>query len=264
MKKDCKMVDRIANFGGNSRFCLQWKRPLEAGQEVDEMIGLCSLLINFELKDDIDKWVWTGSVDKQFSVGSVKELLTKILGSQGIYIPSRCRWVPRKCNVFIWRLSMDRLASKDALKKRNIDRGDQVCVLCDEEDETVEHLFTSCYIALTLWSIVSMWCKIPLILAFSVRDLLESHENIGLKGKKKEVIQGIVRVGCWSNWKARNEARFNNKPAKLEGIIREIKSILKNDEMGLNGGGDGIKKEALVELSSLFPKIFTIVVSDPF
>ncbi|KAJ0935989.1 putative reverse transcriptase zinc-binding domain-containing protein [Helianthus annuus] len=182
------------------------------------MIGLCSLLINFELKKDIDKWIWSESADNQFSVGSAKELLTKNLGSQRIYIPSRCRWVPRKCNIFI-RLGLDKLASMDALKKRNIDRGDKVCVHCGEEDETVEHLFTSCYIALTIWSMVSMWCKIPLILAFLVRDLLESHENIGLKGKKKEVIQGIIRIGCWSIWKARNEARFNNNPANWRGLL---------------------------------------------
>ncbi|XP_022019760.1 uncharacterized protein LOC110919816 [Helianthus annuus] len=214
MKKDCKIADRIVISGGISRFSWQWKRPLEAGQEVDEMIDLCRLLINFELKEEVDKWVWTGSVDNLFSVGSVKELLTKNIDSQGIYIPSRCRWIPRKCNVFM-----------DALKKRNIDRGDQTCVLCGEVDETVEHLFTSCNIASTVWSIVSMWCKIPMIWAFSVRDLLESHENIDLKGKKKQVIQGIIRIGCWSIWKARNESRFNNNPVKLEVIIREIKSV---------------------------------------
>ncbi|XP_022031399.1 uncharacterized protein LOC110932365 [Helianthus annuus] len=113
----------------------------------------------------------------------------------------------------------------DGLFKRNIVRGDISCVLCAEGDETAEHLFTSYRVASTLWPIISLWCKISVILAFSVKDLLETHESIGLKGKKKEVIQGIIRIGCWSIWKARNEAKFNNKETKIEGIIREIMTV---------------------------------------
>ncbi|XP_021995203.1 uncharacterized protein LOC110892342 [Helianthus annuus] len=112
----------------------------------------------------------------------------------------------------------------DTLKKRNIDRGDQTCVLCGDCDETVEHLFTSCSLSSMVWSIISSWCKIPVIWAFSVKDLLESHEFSGLNGKKKEIVQGIIIFGCWSIWKARNDFRFNDKPVKLEDIIRDIKS----------------------------------------
>ncbi|XP_022030330.1 uncharacterized protein LOC110931236 [Helianthus annuus] len=112
----------------------------------------------------------------------------------------------------------------DALKKRNIDRGDQSCVFCGDSDESVEHLFSSCNFSSTVWSIVSSWCKIPCIWGFSVKDLLEYHDLSGLKGKKKDIVQGITRIGCWIIWKARNERRFNNKPVKLEEIISEIKS----------------------------------------
>ncbi|XP_022004462.1 uncharacterized protein LOC110902028 [Helianthus annuus] len=113
----------------------------------------------------------------------------------------------------------------DALKKRNIDKGDGTCVLCGDQDESVEHLFTACGVASTIWSVVSLWCKIPHILAFSVKDLLEAHEVGSLKGRKKDLIQGIVRIGCWCIWKARNEVKFNNKEVKIEGIVRELKSL---------------------------------------
>ncbi|KAF5812274.1 putative RNA-directed DNA polymerase [Helianthus annuus] len=224
-KKDCKIADRFGLVEGFSRFRWQWKRHLSVGQEIDELIELSSLLINIDLNDNSDKWDWMGSVDGQFSVGLVKSLLSKNLGLQGQYIPSRCKWIPRKCNIFIWRLGLDKLATMDALRKRNIELGNQSCVLCGEEDESVSHLFTSCYLASSLWSIVSSWCKIPPIMAFSVKDLLETHENIGLKGRKKEVIQGIIRIGCWCIWKARNDARFNYISVNLAGIITELKSV---------------------------------------
>ncbi|KAJ0896018.1 putative reverse transcriptase zinc-binding domain-containing protein [Helianthus annuus] len=140
-----------------------------------------------------------------------------------MYCPDWCKWLPSKCNVFTWRMGLDRLATM--LKRRNIDRGDPSCVLCGEGEELVEHLFTSCSIVSMLWPIISMWCKIPNILTFSVKDLPESHEHVGLKGNKKMVVQGIIKIGCWSIWKAMNDARFNNKVVKLEGIIREIKTV---------------------------------------
>ncbi|MFS7974589.1 putative reverse transcriptase zinc-binding domain-containing protein [Helianthus anomalus] len=147
-------------------------------------------------------------------------MLTRNNNLQGNYVPSSCRWLPRKCSVFVWRLGLNKLATMDSLMKRNIVRGNQNCVFCLEAEETSVHLFTSCNLSSTVWSLVSLWCKIPFIWAFSVKDLLESHDFIGLSGKKKDMVQGIIRIGCWSIWKARNEVRFNNKNVKLEDIIR--------------------------------------------
>ncbi|XP_021974957.1 uncharacterized protein LOC110870066 [Helianthus annuus] len=223
--KDCKISDRLSINGGGSRYVWQWRRPLGEGQETIEMIGLCSLLHSVELKKEKDRWAWTGSSDKQFNVGAVKWLLNKNIGYNEGNHPGWCKWLPSKCNVFIWRAGLDKLATMDALKRRNIDRGDSNCVLCGEGEESMEHLFTSCCFAAMLCPIISLWCKILNIFAFSVNDLLDTHEHIGLKGIKKEVVQGIIRIGCWSIWKARNEARFNNKIIKLEGIIREIKTV---------------------------------------
>ncbi|MFS8028122.1 hypothetical protein Hanom_Chr16g01506751 [Helianthus anomalus] len=92
-------------------------------------------------------------------------------------------------------------------------------------DETVDHIFISCGFTSTIWALVSLWCKIPDIFAFSIKDLLELHEDIGITGRKKAVIQGIIRIGCWCIWKARNDYKFNNKEIKVEGIMRDIKTL---------------------------------------
>ncbi|KAJ0878040.1 putative reverse transcriptase zinc-binding domain-containing protein [Helianthus annuus] len=223
-KKECRVIERINN-SGNSRFSWKWRRVITAGQEVDDLIGLCSLLFNVSLIDVPDKWVWDGSADRLFSVSSIKASLSNKFNPQWNYVPSLCKWLPRKYNVFIWRLGVNKLATMDALKSRNIDRGDQTCVLCGECDETAEHLFSSCSFSSTVWALISLWCKIPCIWAFSVKDLLESHEFAGISGRKKDIIQGVIRIGCWVIWKSRNEARFNNKPVKMEEVIREIKSF---------------------------------------
>ncbi|XP_022019826.1 uncharacterized protein LOC110919886 [Helianthus annuus] len=112
----------------------------------------------------------------------------------------------------------------DALQRRNIPGIDPRCVMCGEEDESAEHLFSSCCVAAVIWQQVSRWCNIPNLLVFLVKDLLVAHDFCGLNGGKKEVVKGVIRVACWSFWRARNEAKFNRKTISIGGILSEIKS----------------------------------------
>ncbi|KAJ0754982.1 hypothetical protein HanPI659440_Chr09g0352861 [Helianthus annuus] len=36
---------------------------------------------------------------------------------------------------------------------------------------------------------------------------------------------GIIRIGCWSLWRARNGLKFNYKLARIEEIVSEVKSV---------------------------------------
>ncbi|KAJ0837228.1 putative reverse transcriptase zinc-binding domain-containing protein [Helianthus annuus] len=120
---------------------------------------------------------------------------------------------------------MGRIATLTALKKRNIGTDNLSCCLCGEEDETVDHLFTTCCFASMVWSFVCSWSKSQNFILFSFKDLLEAHNHVGLIDQKKEVLKGIIRIGCWCIWKARNEVKFNNTQVKLERIISEIRSL---------------------------------------
>uniref|UniRef100_A0A251UDF3 Putative RNA-directed DNA polymerase, eukaryota, Reverse transcriptase zinc-binding domain protein n=1 Tax=Helianthus annuus TaxID=4232 RepID=A0A251UDF3_HELAN len=224
-KKECLIHERVIIGSGVSRYDWKWRRPLMAGQEVNELIDLCGMLHSLELKDVKDKWLWSGSADNQFSVGTVKAAIIRKIDSAVEWWPSKCKWIPWKCNVFIWRLGLNKLATMDALRKRNMAGDDCYCVLCGEVEETVDHLFISCGFSSTIWALISLWCKIPNIFAFSIKDLLDLHEDVGGSERKRAAIQGIIRIGCWCIWKARNDHKFNNKEIKVEGIIRDIKSF---------------------------------------
>ncbi|KAM0042262.1 putative reverse transcriptase zinc-binding domain-containing protein [Helianthus debilis subsp. tardiflorus] len=120
---------------------------------------------------------------------------------------------------------MNKIATLMALKSRHIGVEDTVCGLCGDGDESVDHLFTSCYMATMIWLHISNWCMIQNLVVFSFKDLLEVHEHVGLIGQKKEVLKGLIRIRCWSILRERNGAIFNNKPVKLEVIISEPKSL---------------------------------------
>ncbi|KAJ0548809.1 putative reverse transcriptase zinc-binding domain-containing protein [Helianthus annuus] len=120
---------------------------------------------------------------------------------------------------------MDKIPTAEALRKRNINIGDSVCPLCNSEEETVEHVFNACFIAANVWNGISSWCKISNFFAFSIKDLFTFYKDVNGSEKKREAVHGIILIGCWCLWRARNSVRFSSATVRIDSIISEIKSI---------------------------------------
>ncbi|KAL8498923.1 hypothetical protein ACS0TY_022038 [Phlomoides rotata] len=59
----------------------------------------------------------------------------------------------RRQQAIAWKILKQRLATKVDLYRRGIitDVHDQICPLCDKEDETVKHLIFGCEYATRIW-----------------------------------------------------------------------------------------------------------------
>ncbi|KAM0072977.1 putative reverse transcriptase zinc-binding domain-containing protein [Helianthus debilis subsp. tardiflorus] len=224
-EKRSKVIDRISCVVGASAGRWKWKRQAMSTQEVAELDQLCAIICSVLLSDSRDSWKWNGAADGEFSVGAVKRLLNKGRGSSENFVVKWCKWLPIKCNVSIWRAEMDRISTVVELVKRNINIANTNCPLCEFDDETVEHVFTSCFVALVVWPKISRWCKVPNIYTFSFRDLLDFHSRCGLGEKAAEALKGIIRIAYWSLWRARNGLKFNGKKVRIDDIVSEVKSV---------------------------------------
>ncbi|PWA98427.1 toll/interleukin-1 receptor (TIR) domain-containing protein [Artemisia annua] len=120
---------------------------------------------------------------------------------------------------------MGRIPTACALRHRNIQIVDSSCVFCGEVEESVDHLFTGCFLASRIWQHLSSWCKVQSFFAFSFKDLLDIHKFVGLSGKANDIFHGIIIIGCWCIWRARNLQKFQNKKARFEEISGEIKAL---------------------------------------
>ncbi|XP_076949711.1 uncharacterized protein LOC143622462 [Bidens hawaiensis] len=69
------------------------------------------------------------------------------------------RLVPKKVSFVAWRALLGRLPTFDALVRRNIAVASNMCPFCGEVEETVEHVFISCGLAQSMWSVLAQWCK---------------------------------------------------------------------------------------------------------
>ena len=177
------------------------------------------------LSDEMDSWSWIGVGNGSFSVSAVRNLMFVNLDFSNITAFEWCKWLPLKCNIFGWRAEMGRIPTASALRHRNIQVADVSCAFCGEAEETVDHLFTGCILSARIWQHLSSWCKVQNFFAFSFKDLLDFQNFVGLSGRAKEIFYGIIIIGCWCIWRARNLLKFQKKKAKVEEIIGEIKVL---------------------------------------
>ncbi|XP_021992391.1 uncharacterized protein LOC110889189 [Helianthus annuus] len=134
------------------------------------------------LSNNKDSWIWNIDREDEFSVNSVKKALISDRGSSHLPNFEWCKGVPIKYNIMAWRGNMDRLATRINLR-RNVDITSVMCPFCDEYEESVDHLFTACSVAIRVWAAISTWCNIPPIFAFDFKDLMDIH-NSNQEGKK--------------------------------------------------------------------------------
>jgi hypothetical protein len=78
-------------------------------------------------------------------------------------------WAPLRCKFFIWLAIKNRCWTANGLTKRGLTHP-AACPLCDQENETVQHLLVSCVFACQVWYIilqkpqlllVRMYCNSP-------------------------------------------------------------------------------------------------------
>ncbi|XP_022030235.2 uncharacterized protein LOC110931133 [Helianthus annuus] len=173
-------------------------------------------------------WRWDDDPGGSFSAVAVRKWLAA--SCPGVSNPKLdwCKWVPIKCNIFMWRLMLNMLKwipTKLALLRRNINDENTTCVLCGDGEDEGDHIFTGYAFSMSMWNDVLRWLGLPNYFAFSVSDILDIHKVDGLSATRKHIIKGMVMVCFWRNWRARNDCIFNQKMGNVVEVVVEIKAF---------------------------------------
>ncbi|KAL4563411.1 hypothetical protein LXL04_027452 [Taraxacum kok-saghyz] len=113
---------------------------------VNEDLGKVGINLNDLMRFDDSRncWTWSGEADGRFSVRSLRKLFDyhslESCQTQTIW----CNAVPRKINLFVWRMRRDRLPTKDGLSKRGVMVNSELCPACNCFPESSDHLFLRC------------------------------------------------------------------------------------------------------------------------
>ncbi|GKB78177.1 RNA-directed DNA polymerase, eukaryota, reverse transcriptase zinc-binding domain protein, partial [Tanacetum coccineum] len=73
------------------------------------------------------------------------------------------RWwkiLPRKVNVFVWCMTLDRLPTWLNLSLRGLEIPSILCPMCYNGAESVDHVFFGCELAFNIWHLIRVWTNI--------------------------------------------------------------------------------------------------------
>ncbi|XP_076901327.1 uncharacterized protein LOC143555704 [Bidens hawaiensis] len=202
-----------------------WVRAPNGPAEVAELCELLTTCQHLCLLEGEDSWVWDLDYGDGFSVKSLKEIFAFNSGSEENYLFEWNNFVPKKVGILAWMAEMERIPVLFSLAKRGVAVESIVCPVCEENLESAEHLLVSCQFAQSIWSIITNWCKVPAIFAFSTRDLLEFHKYALLSSRKAKTFHAVCLTTIWCLWCTRNRWVFERKSPNLRSTVAEIKAL---------------------------------------
>ncbi|XP_076953170.1 uncharacterized protein LOC143627172 [Bidens hawaiensis] len=221
--KGCVVADRLYMLDEWICGRWDWVRSPTNMAEVEEFRGLLMVCQGLCLVHGNDQVVWSLDSSGVFSVQSLKAHIVENSFAIPEFVFVWNNLVPKKVGFVAWRAVLGRLPTFDALAKRNIPVSSVLCPICGEVDESVEHVFVSCGLAQTVWSLIAQWCNMPDFFIFSIRDLVDLHRFIPVPKDKAKVFQAICLVTVWCLWKKRNALVHNGSPIQVTTLLEEIK-----------------------------------------
>ncbi|KAK1326875.1 hypothetical protein QJS10_CPA01g02555 [Acorus calamus] len=137
--------------------------------------------------------------------------------------------VPLKVKFFVWLVCHGRILTKAYVSKwcPNIST---VCVLCNANTETVDHLFRECSMARELWERLGSLCHIRLTWA-SLDEFWSASRRMANQGDRRmeaKVRRLVVPAGLWAIWLTRNAVVFRGQRFYRENLWEATEGFIRD------------------------------------
>ena len=142
LNKECTIRDCW-----NNGWAVDWSRLITTGTNANHLITLYNQLATCSLNDSEDTWTWSFGTPT-FTVKCTREQIDQCTLPNGGFKTRWNRFLPKKINIFIWRVLRDRLPTRWNLSRKGIDMDSLSCPICDYGIETTNQSFSvllSCY-----------------------------------------------------------------------------------------------------------------------
>lgn len=194
------------------------------GWELDSAKELGVIVESVTLNDVEDSLIWRGN-HGMFTTKDFYYILDQ-------YNEKPAKWyaywklkIPTRIKMFLWKATNQVLPLRSFLSKRII--GISVyCPFCNQESETIEHLFWKCNQVQGIWSKFMLWWNV--LTPWKMREIFFlSLMNISnIHYSQKEVWKISISLVWWNIWKARNAAIFKESAINQDLVTSLVKNEL--------------------------------------
>ncbi|KAL4568544.1 hypothetical protein LXL04_024158 [Taraxacum kok-saghyz] len=209
---------RVADRWDGSGWRWQWQRSLEGGRSFADFQALLGLLDEVGCTLSSDTWVWGLSSDDGFSIAETRRWIDDRVLPVGLLKTRWCVLVPRKVNIFIWRLLLDRLPTRERLSVWGFEIESIMCSVCGLVTEHLLHLFCQCEVATSIWDHIFRWLQIPSFGVLHPKEVFGWIEECRLRSNQRKVLEVVVCAALWIMWRYRNDVIHESRKMR-KGII---------------------------------------------
>ncbi|KAL4566379.1 hypothetical protein LXL04_030494 [Taraxacum kok-saghyz] len=155
-----------------------------------------------------DKWIIPAAPNGSFSTSWIRRRLEfqKSAGQTSTDIWQK--EVPKKINILMWRITINRILVREELSKMGIDVPCTLCSFCEIEVETISHLLFECDWSGWLWTREGLWWKTSIPRKNNPVELQYWVEDLKKDKKSKIIIKVSMFAVIKQIWTARNEIIF--------------------------------------------------------
>ncbi|XP_071708102.1 uncharacterized protein [Rutidosis leptorrhynchoides] len=214
----------------NSSWTWVWNRSNIGETNEATVHELHERLTQVVFGEGIDSWIWSLSDEVGYSVSNTRSYIDDfVLPSASLYT-MWVKQVPRKINIFIWRLALDRLPTRFNLSRRGLEIESIGCVSCNHFVESIHHIMFDCEVAYELWRRVLIWTNVLLPSFSEWTDWIAWFED----WRESEDVKSRLSRGKndvnWNDWRV--------KPLSF-GVIRLLRGNVaeKNECSGISCRG---------------------------
>jgi hypothetical protein len=211
----------------------KWVSDIKGAFTLDvlvEFLSLWDLLAEKVLRPVVeDSHIWCFSASGQYSAKSAYDALFIV----AIHFQPDKRiwqsWAPGKCKFFLWLAAHNKCWTADQLAKRGLSHPDK-CPLCDQEEETINHMLLSCVFARQIWYGILQGLHLQ-VLAPQMEDssFEDWWQRVSSKVDRlvKEGLNSIIILVAWTLWNHRNHCVFDGLHPNLHALMSTIREEMR-------------------------------------
>ncbi|GJX61980.1 RNA-directed DNA polymerase, eukaryota, reverse transcriptase zinc-binding domain protein [Tanacetum coccineum] len=175
---------------------LKAKTHLRGGMEQSQFQDLMERLQSFSCSSNVDSWIWNPDPSGDFTVKYTRRWLDDIILPTNLMVTRWNPLVPKKVNIFCWRMFLNRIPTRLLLDSRGIDIPNVLCPICGIDQEDITHLFLKCEVTSEIWRAIFTWLgSVPPDIG-SIKDLFLWIDNNHMVAKKKKGFEAICLITC--------------------------------------------------------------------
>ncbi|KAE8807905.1 hypothetical protein D1007_15725 [Hordeum vulgare] len=99
-----------------------------------------------------------------------------------------------------------------------------VCILCDQQDETMHNLLVGCVVSRSVWHDVFHWCRLTAQPPDSTTEFFEwwSSSISASPASHRRGLRSLIVLTAWITWKHRNACLFDGATPSYTHLLRNI------------------------------------------